>query len=124
MVKATKKYAENIEVYFIYNNIKKGLQYCKGQSDEIDLVIIAYGSTSERNNNIDCTIDLMGLQEKINDLVKEQIPVLAAVGDSVFSKPAYPSCLQNVLSVGASTLKDEIDPSISNINSQIDLFAP
>ena len=64
-----------------------------------------------------------GQQEVINQLTSKGIVVIAAAGNETTSIPSYPAALNDVISVSATTIADELAP-YSNFGPTIDVAAP
>ena len=64
-----------------------------------------------------------GSQELVEQLVAKGIVLIAAAGNDTTSIPSYPAALNNVISVSATTIADEL-ASYSNFGSTIDVAAP
>ncbi|MFH2019879.1 MAG: S8 family serine peptidase [archaeon] len=63
--------------------------------------------------------------ELVNEAVNQGIMVVAASGNVGSSTGiAFPACLENVTSVGATTKADAVDVSYSNSGNNLDLLAP
>ena len=75
------------------------------------------------NMSLGGDIPCEGNQEVINQLTSKGIIVIAAAGNENTSIPSYPAALNNVISVSATTIADEL-ASYSNFGSTIDVAAP
>lgn len=64
-----------------------------------------------------------GYQELVDELVANQVVVIAASGNENSSIPNYPASLNNVISVSATTFVDERAP-YSSYGSSVDVAAP
>ena len=64
-----------------------------------------------------------GRQEIVNQLVANDVVVIAASGNANSSIPNYPASLNNVISVSATTFIDELAP-YSSYGSNVDVAAP
>lgn len=91
----------------------------------ISVISLSLGSGSY-SSNCDSNGGVFGLfSSLVNDAISEGIMVVAASGNGASSTGiAFPACLQNVTSVGATTKADNVDTSYSNSNSYLDLLAP
>ncbi len=91
----------------------------------ISVISLSLGSGSY-TTNCDSNGGVFGLfSSLVNDAISEGIMVVAASGNGASSTGiAFPACLQNVTSIGATTKADNVDTSYSNSNAYLDLLAP
>lgn len=110
---------DNVKTNF--NRINQSINWCVSNRDtyNVSVIIITYAIDGTFVSRLNCDFDFYHLQSAIDSAVENGIGVFIASGNNGFSRIQYPSCLNNVISVGGSLLNDEVwddtsrDPTLS-----------
>ncbi len=103
------------------------IEYCIENKEKynISVITLSLGSASVYSSNCDAESGpFTWFSEIVDEAINSGIMVIAAAGNDNAAGIAFPACLENVTSVGASTKSDIIDESYSNTASTLDLVAP
>ena len=102
------------------------IEYCVENKERynISVILMSIGS-GQYSGYCDHNSPLFELfSETVDYAITNGIMVVAASGNDAATGIAFPSCLENVTSVGATTKADAIDETYSNTASILDLLAP